>query len=49
MRLYALILTSLTISILMETITSLQSVLFVILEIYYSVEQLVPRTSTSPR
>lgn len=32
MRLYALILTSLTISILMETITSLQSVLFVILD-----------------
>lgn len=32
MRLYALILTSLTISTLMETITSLQSVLFVILD-----------------
>ena len=32
MRLYALILTSLTISILMETITNLQSVLFVILD-----------------
>ena len=32
MRLYALILTSLTISIQMETITSLQSVLFVILD-----------------